>query len=67
MRKIQIIEPLVTASIYIVMYFVFKTIINNFLNIKTPDNEIITIPNSDFFGKLFSVSEKKENRYQQTI
>jgi len=29
--KIQIIETLVILSIYVVMYFVFKTIINNFL------------------------------------
>jgi small-conductance mechanosensitive channel len=31
-----------------------------FVHIKTADNEIITIPNSHFFEKSFSVSEKKE-------
>lgn len=30
-----------------------------FVHIKTDDNEIITIPNSHFFEKSFSVSEKK--------
>lgn len=30
-----------------------------FVNIKTDGNEIITIPNSHFFEKSFSVSEKK--------
>ena len=33
-----------------------------FVHIKTDDNEIITIPNSHFFEKSFSVSEKKEKR-----
>ena len=31
-----------------------------FVHIKTDDNEIITIPNSHFFEKSFSVTEKKE-------
>jgi small-conductance mechanosensitive channel len=31
-----------------------------FVHIKTADNEIITIPNSHFFEKSFSVTEKKE-------
>ena len=35
-----------------------------FVHIKTPDNEIITIPNSHFFDKSFAVSERKENRNQ---
>ena len=30
-----------------------------FVHIKTIDNEIITIPNSHFFEKSFSVSERK--------
>ena len=37
-----------------------------FVHLKTIDNEIITIPNSHFFDKSFSVSELKENRNQQT-
>lgn len=31
-----------------------------FVHLKTADNEIITIPNSHFFDKSFSVSEKKK-------
>jgi len=31
-----------------------------FIHIKTNDNEIITIPNSHFFDKSFSISENKE-------
>ena len=31
-----------------------------FVHIKTNDNEIITIPNSHFFEKSFSVTENKE-------
>jgi small-conductance mechanosensitive channel len=31
-----------------------------FVHIKTDDNEIITVPNSHFFEKSFSVTEKKE-------
>ena len=31
-----------------------------FVNIKTGDNEIITIPNSHFFEKSFSVTENKK-------
>ena len=37
-----------------------------FVHLKTLDHEIITIPNSHFFDKSFSVSEHKENRNQQT-
>jgi small-conductance mechanosensitive channel len=32
-----------------------------FVYLKTQDNEIITIPNSHFFDKSFTLSEKKEN------
>lgn len=32
-----------------------------FVHLKTEDNEIVTIPNSHFFDKSFSVSENKEN------
>jgi small-conductance mechanosensitive channel len=31
-----------------------------FVHLKTNDNEIITIPNSHFFDKSFSVAEKKQ-------
>ena len=37
-----------------------------FVHLKTLDDEIITIPNSHFFDKSFSVSELKENRNQQS-
>ena len=37
-----------------------------FVHLKTLDHEIITIPNSHFFDKSFSVSELKENRNQQS-
>lgn len=33
-----------------------------FVHLKTDDNEIITIPNSHFFEKSFSVTENKEKR-----
>jgi small-conductance mechanosensitive channel len=33
-----------------------------FVHLKTKDNEIITIPNSHFFEKSFSISEQKENK-----
>jgi small-conductance mechanosensitive channel len=32
-----------------------------FVHVKTKSNEIITIPNSHFFDKSFSITEKKEN------
>ncbi len=35
-----------------------------FVHIKTADNEIITIPNSHFFEKSFSIMEKKEKQEQ---
>ena len=35
-----------------------------FVHLKTKENEIITIPNSHFFDKSFSVSENKENLTQ---
>jgi small-conductance mechanosensitive channel len=35
-----------------------------FVHIKTADNEIITIPNSHFFEKSFSIAEKKEKEEQ---
>jgi small-conductance mechanosensitive channel len=31
-----------------------------FVHLKTKNNEIITIPNSHFFEKTFSVTENKE-------
>jgi small-conductance mechanosensitive channel len=37
-----------------------------FVYLKTRDNEIITIPNSDFFDKSFTVSKNKENNNQNT-
>jgi small-conductance mechanosensitive channel len=36
-----------------------------FVHLKTKDNEIITIPNSHFFGNSFSVTENKE-KYKET-
>ena len=33
-----------------------------FVHLKTKDNEIITIPNSHFFEKSFSISEQKETK-----
>ena len=35
-----------------------------FVYLKTKDNEIITVPNSHFFDKSFSVSEQKETKKQ---
>lgn len=32
-----------------------------FVHLRTKDNEIITIPNSDFFEKTFTISEQKQN------
>ena len=37
-----------------------------FVHIKTDDNETITIPNSHFFEKSFSINEKKE-KYKESI
>ena len=37
-----------------------------FVHIKTQDNEIVTIPNSHFFDKSFSVLEPQKNRNSQT-
>jgi small-conductance mechanosensitive channel len=37
-----------------------------FVHLKTNKNEIVTVPNSDFFDKAFSVSELKESCNQQT-
>ena len=37
-----------------------------FVYLKTRDNEIITIPNSDFFDKSFTVSKNKENNNPHT-
>ncbi|MBK7681716.1 MAG: mechanosensitive ion channel [Bacteroidia bacterium] len=37
-----------------------------FVHLKTENNEIITIPNSHFFDKSFSISEPKENLNQTT-
>jgi small-conductance mechanosensitive channel len=38
-----------------------------FVHLKTDDNEIITIPNSHFFEKSFSVSEKKSKHKDSII
>lgn len=32
-----------------------------FVHLKTKDNEVVTIPNSHFFDKSFSISSQKEN------
>ena len=38
-----------------------------FIHLKTNDNEIITIPNSHFFDKSFSVAEKKQKHKEDIL